>query len=89
MLELLLLKHWNHEDSPVVCPNDGRGRPVVLEDEVGGDFLVGEEKSELARVVEGLEDLRVEVDQRVRDVWLTLLGLRAKQSQVTDVHRHF
>ena len=32
--------------------------------------------------------MRVEVDQGVGNVWLTLLRLRSKQRQIADVKRH-
>ena len=57
VLELLLLEHRYHEDSPIVRADDRRGGVFVLEDDSGSHFLVGEEEAELARVVEGFEHL--------------------------------
>ena len=59
-----------------------------MEDHARGHFFVRVEEAKLARVVEGLEDLRVEVYERVRDVRLTLLRLRPKKCQIADIHGH-
>lgn len=85
VLKLLLLEERHHEDAAVVGANDGRRRVFVLEDNAGGHLLVREEEAEVARVVERLQHLRVEVDERVRYMWLALLRLRAEQGQAADV----
>ena len=86
MLELLLLEEGNHEDAAIVGANDRGGRVFVLEDHVCRHLLICEEETELARVVELLEDLRIEVDERVGDVGLARLRLRTEQGKIADVH---
>ena len=87
MLELLLLKEWNHEDSAIVSTNDRRRGALVLEDDIGIHLFISKEEAELTRVVERLEHLRVKVDESVGDMRLTLFRLRAEQGQVADIHR--
>lgn len=85
MLELLVLKHGDHKDATIIGPNDGRRGIFVLKNDRRSHHFIREKESELARVVERLEHLRIEVDQSVRDVRLTLRRLGAKERQVADV----
>lgn len=85
VLELKLLEKRNHEDSSVVSTYDLRWGVFVLVDGARSDFFICEEKAELARVVERLEDLLVESDQGVWDLWLTLFRLGAEKAEVADV----
>ena len=48
VLKLLLLEHWDDEDSAIVCTNYRGGRVTVLEDDTGCNFFVGEEEAEVA-----------------------------------------
>ena len=75
MFKLLLLKHRYHEYSSVICADYRGGRVTILEYHLGCHALIRKKEAELAGVVEGLEDLRVEGNKRVWNMWLTLFGL--------------